>query len=90
MQGGHKTIHMDAYVDEGKQWTAGIEYNALGRETRRICSGGIINSFEYDTVGRPVLHEVNISDADSRKNRIIQDMNRYILKQCAGAGMIGM
>ncbi|MDE6231916.1 MAG: AHH domain-containing protein, partial [Lachnospiraceae bacterium] len=64
-----QVIHTAAYASKDKQWEAGIEYNALGQETRRICSGGIISSFEYDTVGRPVLHEVNICKVDSGNNQ---------------------
>ncbi|MDE6233412.1 MAG: RHS repeat-associated core domain-containing protein, partial [Lachnospiraceae bacterium] len=62
-----QATHMAAYLGKEKPWAARMEYNALGQETRRLCSGGISSSFEYDIVGRPVLHEVSVCREDFGK-----------------------
>jgi len=36
-----------AYMDKERPWEAAMEYNALGRETSRIVSGGVYSSWEY-------------------------------------------
>ncbi len=58
-----QATHVAAYLDREKPWAARMEYNALGQETQRLLSGGICSSWEYDTVGRPVFHEVSIQQA---------------------------
>ncbi|MBD5465426.1 MAG: hypothetical protein HDR22_06355 [Lachnospiraceae bacterium] len=58
-----QATHVAAYLDREKPWAAKMEYNALGQETRRLLPGGICSSWEYDTVGRPVFHEVSIQQA---------------------------
>lgn len=62
-----QATHLVAYLNEEKPWEARMEYNALGQETQRLCSGGVRSSWEYDLIGRPVFHEVSVQEADDGK-----------------------
>ena len=55
-----QVTHLTAYLDKEKPLTAEMEYNAFGQETKRLVSGGVCSSWEYDRIGRPVSHEVNM------------------------------
>ncbi len=62
-----RATRLVAYLDEEKPWEARMEYNALGQETQRLCSGGVRSSWEYDPVGRPIFHEVSVQKAGDGK-----------------------
>ena len=64
-----QATHVAAYLDREKPWAARMKYNALGQETQRLLPGGICSSWEYDTVGRPVFHEVSIQQAGDGKRQ---------------------
>ncbi len=64
-----QATHLTAYLDEEKPWEARMEYNALGLETQRLCSGGVRSSWEYDLIGRPVFHEVSVQKAGDGKQQ---------------------
>ena len=54
-----QVTHMVAYLDKEKPWAAKMAYNATGQEVLRQVSGGVVNSFSYDEVGRPVSHKIS-------------------------------
>ncbi|MBD5465423.1 MAG: hypothetical protein HDR22_06340 [Lachnospiraceae bacterium] len=73
-----QATHLAAYLNSEKPWAAKMEYNALGQETQRLLSGGICSSWEYDTVGRPVFHEVSIQQAgDSKRQGTFKGVTGY-------------
>ncbi len=54
-----QVTHMVAYLDKEKPWVAKMEYNVMGQEILRQVSGGVVSSFSYDEVGRPVSHKIS-------------------------------
>jgi len=64
-----QATHLVAYLDEERPWEARMEYNALGLETQRLCSGGVRSSWEYDLIGRPIFHEVSVQKAGDGKRQ---------------------
>ena len=54
-----QVTHMVAYLDKEKPCVAKMAYNATGQEVLRQVSGGVVNSFAYDEVGRPVSHKIS-------------------------------
>ena len=57
-----QVIELAAYQDNNRKWSAQMDYNCLGQETRRLVSGGVLSSFEYDKTGRPIQHVVGTKD----------------------------
>ncbi|NDO32794.1 RHS repeat protein, partial [[Clostridium] clostridioforme] len=57
-----QVIELAAYHDNNRKWSAQMDYNRLGQETRRLVSGGVLSSFEYDKTGRPIQHVVGTKD----------------------------
>lgn len=53
-----QVTRLAACMDKELPWAAGMEYNAMGQETKRMYPGGVCSSMEYDRAGRPVFHEV--------------------------------
>ena len=56
-------VHLTAYRQKERAWSAQMQYNACGAETQRLFSNGISSCWEYDVAGRPVFHEVRSSSA---------------------------
>lgn len=56
-------VHLTAYRQKERAWSARMQYNAYGAETQRLFSNGISSCWEYDVAGRPVFHEVRGSSA---------------------------
>ena len=56
-------VHLTAYRQKERAWSAQMQYNACGAETQRLFSNGISSCWEYDVAGRPVFHEVRGSSA---------------------------
>ncbi|WP_334076234.1 DUF6531 domain-containing protein, partial [Paenibacillus sp. A14] len=56
-------------------WTAQMSYNKLGQEIERLLPGGVVSRWQYDIVGRPERHSVNVGGRESRKRRYAWDIN---------------
>ncbi|MBQ3164162.1 MAG: hypothetical protein IJC02_06460, partial [Lachnospiraceae bacterium] len=54
-----QVTHMVACQDQERQWVSKMHYNMTGQETLRQVSGGVVNSFSYDALGRPVSHKIS-------------------------------
>ena len=76
-----QVTHMVVYLDKESPWVAKMAYNATGQEVLRQVSGGVVNSFSYDEVGRPVSHKISGErDRLHRHRRYEWDVN-YCLKK---------
>ena len=62
-----QTVQLTAYMDQENPWEAIVEYNQLGQETGRLVSGGVYSNWEYDSIGRPIFHGVNIQGKEIRR-----------------------
>lgn len=83
-----QVTYIEAYKDNKKPWTSRIEYNVIGQEVLRQTSGGIISSFTYDEVGRPLNHKVSIGrkglnrhlkyewDVNYRLKKVTNELNK--------------
>lgn len=76
-----QVTHMVAYLDKEKTWAAKMEYNVVGQEILRQVSGGMVSSFAYDEVGRPINHKIHGGqETMHRQRRYDWDVN-YRLKK---------
>ena len=77
-----------AYLDKEKPWVSRMEYNALGQETQRLLSNNICSAWDYDKAGRPIFHEVIISEV--RQTLLIREFLEMLSAgriHCAGTDM---
>ena len=61
-------------------WAATVSYNALGQEELRKVSGGVVSSWQYDAMGRPVGHQVRGARQETRVKTYDWDVNQRLRK----------
>ncbi len=76
-----QVTHMIAYMNKENPWVAKMEYNVIGQEVLRQVSGGVVNSFAYDELARPIKHKIKSGrEIMHRQRRYDWDVNCRLKK----------